>query len=167
MGALALPLLSVAGGGASAGALASAGSALLSYAGTALTVGSAVGSISSGLQAGQAAKLQARQAELSAKQEELRGRQSATAIRQSMNSALASQNAIFGARNVATGMGTPRTISAETATQASRDIATAQFGAGQASEALKAQAGQYRIEGKAKKIGGFAEAGKSLYSLVK
>lgn len=135
----------------------------LTMAPTLLSVG---GSIAGGFQGAAVSKMQTRQAELAAKQEELKGRETAATIRRQLNASLASQNAIFAARGIAPG-GTTQTISNESSSQAARDIEIARFGAAQSAGALRSQAQQYQVEGSAKKLSGFADAGKSFYSLVK
>lgn len=115
----------------------------------------------------EASKMQAKQAELASRQEELRGRQSALAVKSNLEKTLASQNAIFAARGISLSSGTPTTLSQQSIKQASYDIDAARFGAGQASDALKAQARQYKLEGKAKIASGVAQMASSGYSLVK
>lgn len=128
---------------------------------------SAAASLIGGIQGFQASKMQAKQAELASRQEELRGRQSALAVKSNLEKTLASQNAIFAARGISLSSGTPTTLSQQSIKQASYDIDAARFGAGQASDALKAQARQYKLEGKAKIASGVAQMASSGYSLVK
>lgn len=147
---------------------ASAGTA--STVGTIISVGgsllSGVSSIAGGIQGAGVSKIQARQAELAARQEELKGRETAAQIRRGLSASLASQNAIFAARGISP-VGTPQTIAGQSTSQAARDIDIARFGATQSAGALRSQAQQYEIEGKAKKVEGFTGAAKSIYSLVK
>lgn len=145
---------------------AATATAALPSIGTVLSAGSAFSSISGGFQGAAVSKMQARQAELAAKQEELKGRETAATIRRQLNASLAAQNAIFAARGIAPG-GTTQTLVNESSSQAARDIEIARFGATQSAGALRSQSQQYQIEGKAKKLAGFADAGKSFYSLVK
>lgn len=131
-----------------------------------LTVGSALSSVAGGMQGAAVSKAQSRQAELAARQEELRGREQADKIRRGLSASLASQNAIFAARGISPYTGTPQTIAGQSATQASYDIDIARFGATQSAGALRSQAGQYAIEGKAKMTSGLISGGRKLYSLV-
>lgn len=123
-----------------------------------LSGGSAFGSILAGYQQQAVFKAQATQSSMAARAEELKGRQQADKIRNALLSTLASQRAAFGARGLAPSSGTFRTISGESATQASRDIDIAQFGAAYASETERMQAKQYKMQGKQAVVQGYASA---------
>lgn len=168
MAAAAIPAIFSAAGATATGAAITGSSlfAALPSIGTVLSAGSAISSIMGGQQGAAVSKMQARQAELAAKQEELKGRETAATIRRQLNASLASQNAIFAARGIAPG-GTTQTLVNESSSAAARDIEIARFGASQSASALRSQAQQYQVEGSAKKLSGFADAGKSFYSLVK
>ena len=160
MAAAALPLLSAAG--ASAGTLATVGT-IGSVLSTGLTAVSAIGAITGGRQEAAAYKAQARQSELSARAEELKGRDQADKIRRSLQSTLASQNAAFAARGISLNDGTPVNLGNVSKTQASQDIATAQFGAGLAAESERGNAQQLRSSASAAKTKGYTSAGSILY----
>lgn len=164
MAAAAIPMIFSAG--TASAITSSALFAALPSIGTVLSAGSAISSIMGGQQGAAVSKMQSQQAQLAARQEELKGRETAASIRRNLSASLASQNAIFAARGIAPS-GTPMTIANESKSAAARDIDLARFGAGQSAGALRTQAQQYQIEGQAKKIGGFADAAKSFYSLVK
>lgn len=161
-GGTALPWLSTAGSIGSMVSNVGVGS-LLS---TGMTAFSAFGQISAGSQQNAIAKAQARQYELAARQEELKGREQADNIRRSLQASLASQRAMFGARGISLNSGTVRGLASESMTAAARDIEIARFGAGQNADALRGQAYQSRIEGRAGRVAGYTGAAKTLSSLV-
>lgn len=163
---LAIGIGTAGAGGGAAGATLFGSTAAFSALTMAPTLVSVGGSIMGGQQGAAVSKMQARQSELAARQEELKGRETAATIRRNLSASLASQNAIFAARGIAPS-GTPMTIANESKSAAARDIDIARFGSEQSAGALRTQAQQYQIEGSAKKVGGFADAAKSFYSLVK
>ena len=177
MAAAALPLFASASGTAAAAASAGAfigpvtaaasGAASLAGIGSILSTGlsaaSAFGSIMGGNQEAAAFKAQARQSELSARAEELKGRDQADKIRRSLQATLASQNAAFAARGISLNDGTPVNLGNVSKTQASQDIATAQFGAGMAAEAERGSAQQQRSSASSAKIKGYTGAASTLY----
>lgn len=155
--------------GLNAGVIGSAGTAVaisqgVGLIGAGLTAASAFGSVMSGQQESAVYKAQARQSELSARSEELKGREQADRIRRSLQATLASQNAAFAARGISIRSGTPVNIGNVSTTEASRDIETAQFGAGMASAAERGQAGVYRASGRAASTSGYTNAAGTLYS---
>lgn len=144
--------------GASAGTAATASTVV----GALATAGSIVGTLQAGRQTAASNKAQAQQYELSARQEVLKGREQADNIRRSLQSTLASQNAAFAARGISLNGGTPANLATVSRTNASRDIETAQFGAGMASAAQTGQAAQSRIAASAAKTSSYATAAGSL-----
>lgn len=119
---------------------------------------SVVGSIMGGTQQQAVYKAQAKQSELAAKTEEIKGRQQADMIRRSLQSTLASQSAAFAARGISLNGGTPGNIAANSRTQASRDIQTAQFGSDVTAETNRAQGKQYKIQGNQALSSGYTSA---------
>lgn len=155
--------------GFGAGAALSAGATLSTIGAgslitTGLTAASAFGSIMSGQQQAGVYKAQAVQSELAAKTEELKGRQQADTIRRSLQATLASQNAAFAARGISLASGTPVNIGNVSKSNASRDIQTAQFGAGTAAAAERGTAATQRMSASAAKTTGYTTAATSLYA---
>jgi hypothetical protein len=164
MAAAALPLLTSAGAGATASAIA--GSSLfaaLPSIGSVLSFGSAIGSIMGGGQEAAVYKAQAKQSELAARTEELKGRDQANKIRDSLRATLASQNAAFAARGISLNSGTPLNLANQSKTQASMDIETAQFGSTMAAEAERGTAQQQRMSASSARTKGYMGAATSLY----
>ena len=149
---------------ATAGTTAAAGTAATGASmslGTILSLGmtgaSAFGQIMAGQQQAAMSRFQARQADLQAKLDGIKGREQALQIRQKLERDLAGANAAFGSRGL---LGEGSSLAAVQAgkERATLDIEAARFGAANAADASRAQAGQYRAQASSQASGGFLGA---------
>jgi len=155
-----LPVLATAAGGTAAAA------------GTATTLGTVIslgmtgasmfGQIMAGRQQAAISRFQARQSEMQARLEGLKGREQALQIRQQLERDLAGANAALGARGLQA-QGSSLAAMEAGRERASQDLEAARFGAANAEDAARAQAGQYRAQAKSQTTAGYMGALQSAY----
>lgn len=139
------------------GALASFAAGLPSF-GNVFSLFGGLGKISAGNSAAQSYKMQAKQEELNARLETVKAEDTANQLRRNLIADMGSANAIFASRGIGLGAGTPEQAKIVGANNASRNIDNARFGGEMASLDRRVQAGQYRLDAKASRAGGYFNA---------
>lgn len=152
------PVTAAASGLGTLSTIASTGFTLLQGFGA---VGGILGQISAGQSASAAYKQQANQELLNSRLETVKAEDQANSIRRTLLANIGSSNAMFAARGIGLGSGTPEQAKTVGADNASKNIDKARFGGDMASLDRIVQSGQSRLDAKAARTSGYANAATS------